>query len=430
MLIIKKILLLLVFIIFLYVLWQLIILRINLKKELNKPLTENFQEGLSLSSSSLFSSNEKNELSTMTSTFPILIKNMNKTKNLKLRDYCIKSSYNTAVSGNYVSTDTISYIISRGVRYLDFEIFYIDLNVLNNNNISSIANYEPVVGYSTDSTYVQLNTLNIILLQDALTTAISKAFISSTPNNQDPLIINLRIKSNNQDVYSSVAKCIDNNIYSNLYVDPNDSYVINDGEKANTRNVAKKITKDTRIFDIMGSLIISLDITYFPNYENAICEIKSDNTCKYLLHNYINIENGGSDMILSIYDYLINKTTIVPNKDGTTNIDNIYVAVPNPKLNNSNPSFGDLLLKFGYPIIPYQFYLFDSELEDYEKFFNDNKSAFVPLADSITYFKRNIPKPSNRSNNNVIQEQSNIYYYTKMTALLIIIGLFILSNKQ
>ena len=129
MLIIKKILLIFVFIIFLYVLWQLIILRINIKKEFNKPLTENFQEGLSVSSS-LFSSNEKNELSNMTSTFPILIKNMNKTKNLKLKDYCIKSSYNTAVSGNYVSTDTISYIISRGVRYIDFEIFYIFGSIL------------------------------------------------------------------------------------------------------------------------------------------------------------------------------------------------------------------------------------------------------------------------------------------------------------
>ena len=31
-----------------------------------------------------------------------------------LREYCIKSSYNTALSGNYTSTDTIKYVRGRG----------------------------------------------------------------------------------------------------------------------------------------------------------------------------------------------------------------------------------------------------------------------------------------------------------------------------
>ena len=394
MLIIKKILLLITFLILSYVVFQLIIIRINLKKQFNEELTENFQEGFSLSS--MFSSDQQSELINMTSNNKILIQNMNQTNsNLTIKDFCIKSSYNTAVSGNYVSTNAINYVISRGVRYIDFEIFYLDINNLNNNSKSPY--FEPVVGFSSDPTFVQMNTFNVISLNDALLIVAQSGFSTTSPNYKDPLIINLRIKSNNQHVYSSVAKCIDKTIYSKLYVDPNKIIVVSSDLSGSsvtsvTRNIASKINKNTKIGDLLGKIIISFDITTFPNYEKSECDKKNvDNNCSYLLSNYINIENGGSDMTLSLYNYLSQKPTININKDGSTNIDNIYVAIPDSnylKKNNINPNYGDWLLKYGYPIIPYQFYLNDSTLYDYEKFFNDNKSAFVPLADSITYFKR------------------------------------------
>jgi len=391
MIILKKIILLLTFFIFLYVIWQLIILRINLKKEFSKPLTENFQEGFSLSS--MFSSDQQSELTNMTSNNSILIQNMNETNfSLTIKDFCIKSSYNTAVSGKYVSTNAINYVISRGVRYIDFEVFYLDINSLNNNSKS--VDYEPVVGFSSDPTFVQMNTFNVISLNDALLIAAQSGFSTTSPNYKDPLIINLRIKSNNQDVYSSVAKCIDKSIYSKLYVNPKKIIVVSTDISGSsvTRNIATKINKNTKISDLMGKIIISFDITTFPKYEDIVCDKKHvDNNCSYLLSNYINIENGGSDMILSLYNYLSQKPTITINKNGSTNIDNIYVTIPDItylKTNNINPNYGNWLLKYGYPIIPYQFYLNDSALYDYEKFFNDNKSAFVPLADSITYFKR------------------------------------------
>jgi hypothetical protein len=392
--IIKKCILLITFIIFLYVIWQLIILRINFKKEMNQSTIENFQEGLSLST--MFSSDQQKELTKMSSTTSITIKNMNETNNyLTLKDFCIKSSYNTALSGKYVSKDAISYVINRGVRYVDFEIFYLDVNSLNNITSKGV-DFQPVVGYSTDPTLVQLNTLNVILLSDALSSCLNISNNSS--NSKDPFIINLRIKSNNQEVYSSVAKCIDNTLYPNLYTDPNNTNLIatDMNGKSITRNVAIKITGDTVISDIMGKIIISLDTTYFPNYENAICDLSLNvsNVCKYSLSNYVNIENGSQSMYLSFYSYLIEKSTIIINKDGSTNIDNFYVAIPDSnylnKNKNKNPNFGDWLLKFGIPVIPLQFYFNDSALEDYEIFFNDNKSAFVPLADSITYFKKKI----------------------------------------
>jgi hypothetical protein len=373
----KKLLILIIIIIFLYIVWQLIILHINLKKHFQLPIVENFKEGLSISS--LFSSDQQSELNNMKSDIDIKLSSIidnNKTK-LTIKDFCIKSSYNTAVSGNYVSTDTLIYVINRGVRYLDFEVFYLDVSL----NKSTIK--EPVVSYTTDPTYVQLNTINFILLSDVLTKSVQNAFSSKSStfkNFNDPLIINLRIKSNDKNVYSSVAKCIDNTIKQKLY--------------------SKKINKDTTLDKIMGKVIISFDINnylYYDDYQKKSCSnnnnINSKDDCNNLLSKYINIENGGKDMNLLLYSYLIPKKTFIPNRDGTTNIDNIYVANPDSnylKISKNNPDFGDWLLKYGCPIIPFQFHLNDSTLQDYEQFFNDNNSAFVPLADSITYFKKKI----------------------------------------
>lgn len=386
--IIKKCLIIIIIVIFLYVIWQLIILRINFKKNFDNLSKENFQEGLSLLS--MFSSEQQNELTNMKSTSMVTINDMNKNKySLAIKEFCIKSSYNTAVSGKYVSTDAISYIINRGVRYVDFEVFYLDINSLNNNKKNS--DFQPVVGYSTDPTFVQLNTLNVIPLVDALSSCLQAA--NTSKNSKDPFIINLRIKSNNENVYSSVAKCIDNALYPNLYTDTNHTISLNETTR---RNTAVKISSHTDISDIMGKIIISLDTTYYPQYVTAKCDIpyNVDDTCNYLLTNYVNIENNSDNMILSYYSYMINKKVIIPYNDGSTSIDNIYIAIPDSEyfLNKKkeNPKFGDWLLKYGYPIIPYQFYLNDSSLEDYETFFNDNKSAFVSLSDSIIYFKKKL----------------------------------------
>ena len=37
--------------------------------------------------------------------------------NMPLHEYCIKSSYNSASSGNYMSTDMIQHVLKRGCRF-------------------------------------------------------------------------------------------------------------------------------------------------------------------------------------------------------------------------------------------------------------------------------------------------------------------------
>ena len=49
----------------------------------------------------------------------------NKYAKLPIKDYCIKSSYNSATTGKTVNKKMIQYVLSRGCRFLDFEVFYI-----------------------------------------------------------------------------------------------------------------------------------------------------------------------------------------------------------------------------------------------------------------------------------------------------------------
>jgi len=120
-----------------------------------------------------------------------------------LKEYVIKGSYNSAITGNYVSNEMVKYVITRGCRYLDLEVLYID--------------EKPYVTYTTDNNYEIINTDNKILLDNILTTIVSTAFTQPTPNYDDPLFIHFRLKSNNNDIYKSVAKSIDSALRGKLY---------------------------------------------------------------------------------------------------------------------------------------------------------------------------------------------------------------------
>ena len=52
----------------------------------------------------------------------ITIQNSIEDDSLPLKDYVYKASYNSAVSGDFVSNDMISLVLSRGCRFIDFEI--------------------------------------------------------------------------------------------------------------------------------------------------------------------------------------------------------------------------------------------------------------------------------------------------------------------
>ena len=78
------------------------------------------------------------------------ITNFNGDIMMPLNQYIVKSSYNSAISGKFVSIDMLRFVISRGCRFLDFEVVFLD--------------DKPYVALTTDPEYTLLDTNNKILL--------------------------------------------------------------------------------------------------------------------------------------------------------------------------------------------------------------------------------------------------------------------------
>lgn len=375
----KKILILSTIIIFLFIFWPLIINRIKLKKEM---------EGFSLNP---FTSSETKELANSENNSKLtIVSSSENIHDMSLCELCIKSSYNSALIGNeatgnyYINTDMLKYVINRGCRYLDFEVLYIPVDDSKPNGEK-----KPVVGFTTDPNFYSISSSNTVLLNTVLTSAVSNAFTSSCPNFKDPLFINLRIKSNNNDVYSSVASAIDSTIKDKIYVNT-DSQIYTNLELKKLMFPAKRITKNTTISEIAGCVIISIDKTINPNYIHVTQCDASYGYC-YDLINYTNINNGSQDMNLILYSLATKAQPLQILDDNLhTTVKTITVANPDNlyliNTSNGNPKHRDYLLNFGCHWVPHQFNKNDAALAEYEKFFNDHNSAFVPLSSAISYY--------------------------------------------
>ena len=375
----KKLLILITMIIFLFIFWPLLITRSQLKKEM---------EGFSLNP---FASTESKELTNSENDSKItIVSSSENVHDLSLCELCVKSSYNSALIGNnatgnyYINMDMLQYVINRGCRYLDFEVLYIPVDDAHPNGAK-----KPVVGFTTDPNFYSITSSNTVLLNTVLTSAVSNAFTSSCPNFKDPLFINLRIKSNNDEVYSSVASAIDSTIKNKIYVDGNRQIYTN-SEKNQLINPAKQVTKNTTISQILGCVVISIDKTINPNYIHATQCDPSGGPC-YDLVNYTNINNGSQNMNLILYSLATKAQPLQILDDNLhTTVKTITVANPDNLFlvnsSNSNPKHRDYLLNFGCHWVPYQFNKNDQALAEYEKFFNDHNTAFVPLSSAISYY--------------------------------------------
>jgi len=367
--VVKKILIIVIILLVIYIILRLLRNRIEIQKKISK---ENF---------TLFGSAKDNELSYLQNTSSVGIENCTHT-NLPLREYVIKTSYNTALTGHYVNTDMISYVLGRGCRFLDFEVYYIGKTTRDKMGLSSTT-YTAQVAYSNDNTFTTLTTENSIPLDEVLTAVVSNAFSSPCPNVRDPVFVNLRIKSNNKDVYKAVAASIDNTIKDKLYVDTT--------KKVNETFPAIPVTKDTLFSDVAGKVILCIDKTIVRNYKDYTSCDGSKGEC-YDLTNYINIETGGEDLNLLKYSDVMDQCVIpisIKNDNETTDVKTMKYVVPNIKNDNLlNPGISNFILKYSAQIPAYRFYKNDRHLRIYEEFFDEHKSAFVPLAIAITYFKK------------------------------------------
>jgi len=301
-------------------------------------------------------SNEELEFNSIKSEDPVIIQSISKTNVvLPLREFVMKASYNTAFTGNYMNLDMIKYVLSRGCRFLDFEVFNIDK--------------KPQVAYSTDSTFKSINSKNSLLLDDVLTTVITNAFSNTSPNRSDPVFVHLRIKSTTNDIYKSVAKSL---------------YVIKDSIYSKPMNIG------TRIQDIMGKVIVIIDSSVNYEYKNYTSCAKSESNC-YDLTKIMNIESGNTQIGIQRYSDILNEKVIHPRivNDNHTDTQYIKLALPDYDVKQiSNPSYIPFVNDHGVQIITYRYYKKDSNLSEYENIFNENKAGMVPMATILNYLDK------------------------------------------
>jgi hypothetical protein len=351
----KGILLFIVLIFFSYILYKLFVKRQLLKSGI---------DGFTLKNSIInpFRTEQQamdGEFESVQSTkFTANIDNHKGWENHPMKEICILSSYNSAVTGNYVNLDMVKYAIERGYRLLDFEIFPGKDNM-------------PFVGDDGK------NIKNNIRLFDVLKTVTDNAFTSPCPNPKDPLFVHLRISSRNDALYKNIGTLLNADTQIGSYVHKG------------------RVNDETRLSALLGKLIIII------NDDNISCSRSKDKVklgdCSDQIYKSIgsaNITSNHSifsDNVIRLTEYqdILKQTYKVPSinrEDMTTNLETDQIQFVAP-YTTSNPVIKPLICDHGIQIIGNQLRINDNNLVLYEKVFDAHKSAFVPLAQLIIFLK-------------------------------------------
>jgi Phosphatidylinositol-specific phospholipase C, X domain len=266
-------------------------------------------------------------------------------KNNSLRNFVIKSSFNSAYTGGFMNMNMVKYVLSRGCRFLDFEV-YIKDNV-------------PIVAYSesaTDASYTHFTSSPPSLsFQGVLSTVMSNAFSDTSPNPNDPLFLQLRIRTKLPGGYNAIAAIIKNTMNDRLY--------------------SGIVTPDTQITDLLKKIVLIVDNTSAPDYQNdTVCDLETQ--C-VKLSDLVNIDSGTS--VVRIYSEKDLALQAYNPPDPSVYMMRIVLPGRSFLFGIHNSNFLSLMKNYGAQIVAQAFYINDSRLTAYEDMFRQFQSAIVPI---------------------------------------------------
>jgi len=275
------------------------------------------------------------------------------------KDYYIKSAYNACSGGNYkndfVDTCVLKNIIKQGVRGLDFEIFSID--------------NQPVVATSTSDSFYVKETFNYVPFSEVMGIIRDYAFSSSTaPNFMDPIVIHLRIKSANKEMYNNFANILET--YGNILLGKEYSY---EYQGKNLGNV--------KLSEFMGKVIIIVDRSNTSFLESEA------------FYEYVNMTSN-SVFMKSLHYYDIKYAPDI-NELIETNKTGMTIALPDKGSNPENPS-AVVLRETGCQLLAMRYQEIDVNVEENDIFFDQNGHAFVLKPENLRYIVVTVPAPPNQ----------------------------------
>jgi hypothetical protein len=277
------------------------------------------------------------------------------------KDYYIKSAYNACSGGDYkndyVDTCILTNILKQGIRGLDFEIFSVDDDM-------------PAVATSVGDSYFIKETFNYIKFSDIMQIINNYAFAQSTaPNPVDPIILHLRFKSSNQNMYKNMAKILES--YSNILLGKEYSY---EYQGKNLGNV--------KLTELLGKVIIIVD-------KNNDSFMESQE-----FYEYVNMTSN------SVFMRALNYYDIAYTPDMNELIEynklNMTIGMPDKGSNPANPS-SVLMREMGCQMLGMRYQEIDINIEENDIFFDEGNSAFVLKPENLRYkpVEIELPAPQN-----------------------------------
>jgi len=315
--------------------------------------------------------------------------------NLPLREYAIKSSFNSAYDGGDVSAKTLAKRIEDGYRFIDLNVF-------------SASGGQLFVGFSRDNapalTSVKLT------FAEAIETIKKHAFVKpkTTPEKSAasqesaatpapslaenfytyPMIVHIRVYRTPESTEDIIAKIAD-------FLKKKDDMYLRDAD-----NKPVQINGGTPLSRLKRKLLFTMDIEnmrqiYAPTNTPSIEYV--DKTTQEAMRSFVNMISGGHT-IITFYKYsdesIMNRTRKLrvddakPDMKFKTNAAELAIVYPHPTDNNANPDTKKIILNNTIQMIPMRAYIEDGNLSEYIKMFNDLKTPFVPLTFAYTYHNK------------------------------------------
>jgi Phosphatidylinositol-specific phospholipase C, Y domain./Phosphatidylinositol-specific phospholipase C, X domain. len=286
----------------------------------------------------------------------ISIDTTNELYQYSLRDYYIKSAYNACSGGNYkngyVNTCILKDLLKQGVRGLDFEVYSID--------------DQPVVASSTSENYCVKETFNSVPFSEVLNIIRDYAFANSTaPNQLDPIILHLRIKSSNTEMYDNFAKLLEG--YDSMLM----------GKQYSFENQAKNFGA-VKLSDMSGKVVIIVDRSNLAFLESEA------------FYEYVNMTSNSIFMRALHYYDIINAPDMIELIN--YNKLNMTIGMPDKGSDPDNPS-SITMRTYGVQMLAMRYQVVDTNLEENDMFFNDAGRAFVLKPEKLRYVPETMPDP-------------------------------------
>lgn len=302
---------------------------------------------------------ECNNMNKLYSDFPKLssFNSDNPKFQLALRDYYIKTAYNACSIGNFknnfVDLCSLKNVIKQGARCLDFEVYSI--------------NNEPVIATSSIDSYDVKQTYNSIPFAAVLETISNYAFSGGTcPNPNDPIIIHLRIQSQNSVIFNKMAQAFKNHL-ENRVMGKAYSYENNGNNFANIP-----------LSDLRGKVVLAIDKSN-PLFEGTD------------LDEYVNVASNSIFMRALRFNDV--KFTHDMNELIDYNKKNMTIVLPDLNAEDNNYS-SSLAMKYGCQMVALSFQNFDANMEYYDQFFDESGTAFVLKPENLRFIPLTANKPN------------------------------------